>query len=124
MRRWSKVGLGFLLVLVILGCTLGLGLYRADPVVPRPSSTAVYDRHGDLLRIYTSEDQGGMLRLAVRFDELPEHLVAGLTSFEDRRFLNTLASTRLRSFERSFRMLERVEWSRGIDNYDASGKNA
>ena len=86
MRRWSKIGLGFLLVLVILGCTLGLGLYRTDPVVPRPSSTAVYDRHGDLLRIYTSEDQGGMLRLAVRFDELPEHLVAGLTSFEDRRF--------------------------------------
>jgi len=61
-------------------------LYRSVPVTPGPSSTAVYDRHGDLLRIYTSEDQGGMLRLAVRYDELPEHLVAGLTSFEDRRF--------------------------------------
>ena len=86
MRVWSKTGFGVLAGLTLCVGVLIAGLHRSAPITPRPSSSAVYDRDGDLLRIYTSEDQGGMLRLSVKFDELPQHLIDGLVAFEDRRF--------------------------------------
>jgi len=68
-----------LLVAAIRFTPLPDGLYR-------PLSKAVFDRDGELLRMYPTEDGGGMLRIGVRKKELPEHLIQALLAFEDKRF--------------------------------------
>lgn len=52
----------------------------------RPSSTVVLDREGQWMRVWVTPDDGGMVRIPVELDELPEALVEAVLTFEDRRF--------------------------------------
>jgi len=54
--------------------------------ITRPSSQVIEARDGTWLRVRTTSDRGGQWRIAVGFDELPEHLVQAVLTFEDRRF--------------------------------------
>lgn len=78
---------------------LGLGLaalplvaLAAAYLVPLPArlsapvSTLVLDRDEHWMRVHVTRDGGGMVRIPVRRDELPERLVEAVLDFEDRRY--------------------------------------
>lgn len=80
--RWSAL-LSAALVAVLL---LALRLAPPPPGLDRPKSQIVLDREGGWLRVQVTPDGGGMVRIPIEREELPETLVDAVLTFEDRRF--------------------------------------
>ncbi len=82
-RRWV-VGLAAL-GLVAAGL-LAVRLWPREPLLARfPTSTALYDRHGALLRLTLAAD--GTYRLPVPLAEMSPKLIDAVLLYEDRQFL-------------------------------------
>jgi penicillin-binding protein 1C len=79
-------GLGLVATVVLCAAVASLILLPLPGELIRPTSQTVFDRRGEILRMYPTEDNGGMLRLSVSSEELPQHLVDALLTFEDKRF--------------------------------------
>ncbi len=78
---------------VALGLTLAalaaVGLAWAVPLPARlaqPKSQLVVDADAQWMRVELTPDDGGMVRIPVALDEVPEALVTALLAFEDQRF--------------------------------------
>jgi penicillin-binding protein 1C len=79
--------LGALLAIVAVATATVIGIRFAprEPLATRiPSSTAVFDEHGRLLRLTLARDQ--QYRLWTRLDEVPKELVDALLLHEDQYF--------------------------------------
>src|SRR5690349_2154561 len=81
-RRWQNWIVGALLVAAILG---GVRLYPHAPLQTwKPSSTAVYDDRGRLLRLVLASDD--RYRLWVPLEDISPQLVDAVLLHEDRWF--------------------------------------
>ncbi|HTN60377.1 MAG TPA: penicillin-binding protein 1C [Devosia sp.] len=91
--RLLAAGLIVMIGLGLGGVFYGLGVIRdiAATLPPTPDlatlpvSTAVVDRHGDLLRPFTTD--GGRWRLPVTLEEVDRHFIAMLIAYEDQNFV-------------------------------------
>ena len=81
----SVAALGAAAALVV-GTLAGMGIALGPPPLPRAEhlSTIVVDRHGQLLRAFTTQD--GRWRLPVEPGDVDQRYLAMLMAFEDRRF--------------------------------------
>ena len=73
-----------LMIVFLLGGLAYLLLPKPELVVYQSYSTAVYDKHGALLRLSLSQDQ--RYRLYTPFDEIPEHIIDATILYEDKNY--------------------------------------